>query len=329
MNKPLVYVVIPFYQRVKQPLIRALASIAAQKFVATPQVLIVDDESPCPAISVIEEYFAGVPNLHVVKQKNAGASSARNTALNLVPDDADYVAFLDSDDEWMPDHLFNALLVLESDCDLYFGDHQRTDWNETKFSMIGFQPALHELLRSGELLYRYEGDPLLPILRDHLIQTSSVVLRWKTVSTLRFRSDLVLGEDELYWIEAIRRMKNIGFSAGVSVKMGQGVNISQNSDRNCVREAELIAKNVYFWSRLPNYLPHEKGIEELRSERIGHLSQTYASVVIECIKAGRMLSPKNMLMSTLTIPRWILYFVRQLYYFLISKLRAVKLHNDD
>lgn len=324
MNKPLVYVVIPFYQRETQPLVRALDSIATQTFVSAPQVLIVDDESPCPARTVVEEHFSGFPNFHVINQKNSGASSARNTALDLIPDDADYVAFLDSDDEWVPDHLTNALLVLENGCDFYFGDHRRTDWLDSKFAMIGFQAKGHELLQSGDQLYRYEGDPLVPILRDHLIQTSSVVLRWQPVKTLRFRNNLVLGEDELYWIEAVRRMKKIGFSANVSVKMGTGVNISQNSDGNCVREAELIAKNVYFWRRLPSYLPNEKGIDALRTERMKHLSKVYASVVVECIKERRMLPLKSLITATITLPGWLLYFKSRLYSYLAGKVSSSK-----
>jgi succinoglycan biosynthesis protein ExoW len=62
------------------------------------------------------------PNVSVklVKQENAGCFAACNAALDNMGADTDYVAFLDSDDEWFDEHLANALIALDQGYDLYF-----------------------------------------------------------------------------------------------------------------------------------------------------------------------------------------------------------------
>jgi succinoglycan biosynthesis protein ExoW len=315
-----VFVVIPYFQRTSQPLARALASIACQRHVSPPSILIVDDASPCPAEQVVAEHFSDYPDLRIIKQANAGASSARNTGLDNIPDSVEFVAFLDSDDEWVPDHLFRALKALNQCCNFYFADHKRTDWSHSKFFMTGFRAEKHNPINVESGLYLYDGDPILPILRDHVIQTSTVVARWQSVSNLRFRTDLVLGEDELYWIEAIRNAGRVGFSTDVAVHLGKGVNISQNAEQSSLKEAALIAQNLYFWNNLPDYLPGESEILQLRTEKIRQLTGFYAACVLQCVKQGRPVPFRNLLQITLSNPGWLIDLNQMALRYLTSRI---------
>jgi glycosyltransferase involved in cell wall biosynthesis len=92
-----VTVVIPAYDRAEL-LPRALASVAAQT--ATPaEVLVVDDGSSDHSAAVGERHGARV----IRHERNRGVSAARNTALEAAR--GEWVAFLDTDDEWLPLHL--------------------------------------------------------------------------------------------------------------------------------------------------------------------------------------------------------------------------------
>jgi succinoglycan biosynthesis protein ExoW len=73
-------VVIPFYQRAPEPLVRAINSIKAQHGVERPHVLIVDDESPVSARSILDQHVPDPASfIQLIEQKNKGAAGARNT----------------------------------------------------------------------------------------------------------------------------------------------------------------------------------------------------------------------------------------------------------
>ena len=98
MTAPLpVTVVIPAYERAAL-LPRALASVAAQTSPAA-EVIVVDDGSADDSAAVAERLGARV----IRHERNRGVSAARNTA--LVAASGEWVAFLDTDDEWLPHHL--------------------------------------------------------------------------------------------------------------------------------------------------------------------------------------------------------------------------------
>ena len=94
-------VVIPFFQRQAGLLRKAVVSALKQKGDYRLEMVIVDDESPIPVRSELMIYCHNYPDtIQNCGQKNAGCFGAHNTALKHVSPDADFVAFLDSDDEW-------------------------------------------------------------------------------------------------------------------------------------------------------------------------------------------------------------------------------------
>lgn len=105
-------VVIPYYQREAGHLVRAVNSIMAQGF-DDIRVNIVDDGSPRPARLDLETLPDTVrARINLVVQANTGANGARNRGLAEVGPDTEFVALLDSDDEWLPGHLEHAVAAL-------------------------------------------------------------------------------------------------------------------------------------------------------------------------------------------------------------------------
>ena len=108
-------VVIPYFQIRPGILRRALNSVVAQNLPPDTRVeiIVVDDGSPHPARAetaslILSEAYG----LTLIEQPNAGVSSARNAALRAVAHDTTFIAFLDSDDIWHPDHLATAIRAL-------------------------------------------------------------------------------------------------------------------------------------------------------------------------------------------------------------------------
>jgi Glycosyl transferase family 2 len=93
-----VCVVIPAYNRANQ-LSRCLASVWAQRPLLPKEVIVVDDHSSDATAAAAASLGA-----HVIRHtENRGPAEARKSALAAT--DCEWIAFLDSDDEWLPHHL--------------------------------------------------------------------------------------------------------------------------------------------------------------------------------------------------------------------------------
>lgn len=85
---------------------RAIASVVAQTHDCW-QLVVVDDGSTDGTLDVVEKLAAEDSRIIVARSAGQGVSAARNTALDLVT--GDYVAFLDSDNAWIPQFLETAV----------------------------------------------------------------------------------------------------------------------------------------------------------------------------------------------------------------------------
>jgi glycosyltransferase involved in cell wall biosynthesis len=103
---PRVSVVIPVYDRAAT-VERAVTSVLAQSF-ADFEVVVVDDGSTDGGCDRIAERD---PRIRVLRHAaNRGPSAARNTG--IAASRGEFVAFLDSDDEWLPEKLAHQLEAL-------------------------------------------------------------------------------------------------------------------------------------------------------------------------------------------------------------------------
>jgi glycosyltransferase involved in cell wall biosynthesis len=93
-------VVIPLYNKA-HTIIRTLESVLLQKFTEF-EVLIVNDGSTDNGVEVILD-FTNDLRIRIVNQINQGVSIARNRGVDEAK--YNYIAFLDGDDEWMPEYL--------------------------------------------------------------------------------------------------------------------------------------------------------------------------------------------------------------------------------
>jgi hypothetical protein len=106
--KPLFSIVIPLYNRAAE-VKAAIHSILAQTE-QNYEIIVVDDGStdhPTKVLNTIPD-----PRLKVITQANAGGSAARNTGIARAQ--GQFIAFLDSDDTFLPHHLAQALPILQA-----------------------------------------------------------------------------------------------------------------------------------------------------------------------------------------------------------------------
>lgn len=95
----IVSVIIPLYNKEKY-IKRAIDSVLCQTYPAH-EIIIVNDGSSDNGLQIAASYKGN--NIHLIDQPNSGVSSARNRGIS--ESSGDMIAFLDADDEWMPEHL--------------------------------------------------------------------------------------------------------------------------------------------------------------------------------------------------------------------------------
>lgn len=94
MEQPLISVVIPAYN-VASYLPRCLDSLIRQTYERL-EIIVVNDGSTDTTEAVIQQYQKDHSQIHLVSQKNAGVSAARNAGLHTAT--GEYLLFIDADD---------------------------------------------------------------------------------------------------------------------------------------------------------------------------------------------------------------------------------------
>ncbi len=106
---PIVSVILPTYNR-KKLLGRSVQSVLNQTY-QDFELIIIDDGSTDDTGKVVKNF-----NCEIIKyirhDKNRGLPAARNTGIRVAK--GDYIAFQDSDDEWMPDKLEKQVRAFET-----------------------------------------------------------------------------------------------------------------------------------------------------------------------------------------------------------------------
>jgi glycosyltransferase involved in cell wall biosynthesis len=92
-------------------LAEALDSALAQRFESL-EVVVVNDGSTDASGNIAHDYARRDPRVRVIEQPNAGLPAARNAA--IAASRGHYLALLDADDAWMPDHIERAVAVLDA-----------------------------------------------------------------------------------------------------------------------------------------------------------------------------------------------------------------------
>ncbi len=182
-------VVIPLYNK-KEAVLRAVNSVLAQTS-PPEEIIVVNDGSTDGSEKIITEL--NHPLIRLINQTNAGVSAARNKGISEAKND--WIAFLDADDEWLPQYLrtINHLHSGYSDAKVlatayYLHDQERAGrkviLNRLHFTEVGILDNYFEVAAFSE-------PP---------IHSSSVVVNKQAMSGIGgFPEGIASGEDLLTW----------------------------------------------------------------------------------------------------------------------------------
>jgi glycosyltransferase involved in cell wall biosynthesis len=218
---PSVSVVIPCYNR-REIISRAIHSVLEQTF--SPMEIIVVDDGSTDGSSRVARSFGGP--VKVIEQPNCGAAVARNRGIRAAL--GDWVAFIDSDDEWHQDKLQLQVAAAERfpDAGLVFCDTLVRDEKEilmlSRFALGGLFGTEAEL---DGLFAAYDQSLFVRMLSQSRVITSAVMVR-RGLTELHYPEDIWGSEDWALWLKLALRYRFVSVNQVLVTMHQQGDNIS-------------------------------------------------------------------------------------------------------
>lgn len=305
-------VVIPFYQTKSGILIKAIHSALAQTGVDPCSIIVIDDASPVSAKAELAGIMRAYPGrIVIIDQANAGPAAARNKGLEHVPAGTSYVAFLDSDDEWIDTHLANASSALREGYDFYFADHFQLNQTVSAFNRARrIQVGQHPRMGQADHLHAYAGDMFDQILVGNIIGTSTVVYRFEKFPALRFREEFVYaGEDYLFWLELATLTKKIAFSSLCECVYGEGVNIFAGSGWGTEKSLTRLHHEIKYKKALPRLFRLNAAQLASNRESVTALQRSFVADVLHRLAHRKPIGGRFLLDHFSIDPQFVLYFI--------------------
>ncbi len=173
----------------------AIQSVMSQTYPAS-EIIVVNDGSEDFTSRLIEQKF---PNVKLLQQNHLGVSSARN--YGIAQANSTFIAFLDADDQWLPDHLYNAAQFFKKNSDIH--------WFTSAFNIQdqNEKTRLVQLLKSDSIVNFFHASLYQPF-----VNSSNVIIRKKVFETVgTFHPYWRFGEDLNMWFRVALFFPEIGY----------------------------------------------------------------------------------------------------------------------
>ena len=182
-------VIVPVYN-VEKYLPTCLDSILKQTGFEL-EIILVDDGSTDTSSKICDEYSKRDSRIRILHESNRGVSVARNTGVSCAT--GEYVAFVDSDDELVPDAYQTCASYIEENLDvdcLIYG-----------YYVIKYQKSYSITSKTGIYTRSDFGEVYTELLLSFLINSPcNKIYRREVISSsgAYFPKDMALGEDLIY-----------------------------------------------------------------------------------------------------------------------------------
>ena len=313
----LVSVVIPAYNRAEL-LVQAVTSVLDQSY-AAHEILIVDDGSTDGTREAVQAQFGGNPKVRYFWQKNAGVSAARNRGLKEAS--GEFLAFLDSDDAWLPGKLELQIGVLRSlpEAGMVWTDMRAVDglgkvlfpkylrvmyhayrYFSNPEDLFSKELRLSDIMKSvdgfPESTRVFMGDVFGPMVLGSLVHTSTVLLRRTRQERAGFFDENYrTGEDYKFHLHTCRAGP-VAFIDAPTILYRVGREDALSSTKNLLP----IAKN--YLETLETTLREDREAIALPEKLLADcLAETHAWVGSEYLADGQAARGREHLLKSLTI----------------------------
>lgn len=198
MEGPYISIIVPVYNT-EAYLRRCLISILNQGFVNF-ELLLVDDGSTDKSWEICREYAESDSRIRLFHKDNGGVSSARNLGLSKAC--GEWIYFVDSDDEVLPNGLQSLVNCISSEVDIVMGGFVEEDEGGRVFEgkengtlLLNKKQSVISLYAGFSSYFFYCGYLWMRLLRRSVIQSNRIT----------FDNSIAIKEDTLFLMQYICR----------------------------------------------------------------------------------------------------------------------------
>jgi len=256
VQSPLVSVVIPFYDHLDW-MIEAVNSVLNQTY-KNIEVIVINDGST----ENMEDFITTFSNKIIyIHKDNGGPATARNLGIEMAK--GDYIAFLDSDDKWLPTKLEKQIAIME-----------RTNciWSHTAYETFDTEQDEPNTLKKISVA-NFSGMIYPKMLMSNNLATPCIIIRGaflRNNSNLRFNNKMRYGQDQYLWLniatkyeiiaidEVLTRVRMRGSNAAIRAKVQLQARaiiwqiLNQDKKKFRVKEIPGLTKAAYELSSMGN-----------------------------------------------------------------------------
>lgn len=186
--QPLVSIITPCYNAA-QTIQETISSVKGQTY-TNWELLIVDDGSNDDSIAILKKEAESDKRIcYKILNQNVGAAGARNEALEMAK--GKYIAFLDSDDLWLPEKLSKQVSFMEE---------HALPFSFTNYRIIKEDGERTERVVVGPEIIDFEF-----LLKNTIIGTLTVMLNSELVGPIKMTSVRDCTEDYALWLSILRK----------------------------------------------------------------------------------------------------------------------------
>lgn len=262
MAAKVIDVIVPLYNNEKYA-IDAINSALAQSL-PPRKIIVVDDGSIDRSAAIVEDYFAENPKVEVLRVKHGGLPHARNRGIEK--SDAEFIAFLDSDDIWYREKLECQMAVFEANPEvgLVYCAYNDIDSDGKPLS------APHRLIP------RLRGYVHQDILAGNLISggSAAVVRRDYLTHAGPFDECLSFGEDWDMWL---RLAKLCPFDyVGDALLDIRRHPVQMTAGNSYIKRRRRLTQHLAIWAKWPDEVSRDSAT----------LQTIFANIITPCLKQG-------------------------------------------
>jgi len=172
---------------------QCIGSVVNQTLAAR-EIIVIDDHSDDGSPAAIEATGAGLKLIHT---QGIGAAGARNAGLQIAR--GDWVAFLDADDIWYPNHLSRAQSYITGNS--YVGYINHYDWLSLDGNHIRKRPVKYSQVVSGRGVDQYID--LYAGYKHFVGMSACIVERQRAIQIGGFDKNMIRRHDIDLWLRII------------------------------------------------------------------------------------------------------------------------------
>ena len=236
-DSPVISVILPFYNRINAVL-EAIISVESQTY-KNWELIVINDGSTDGDEQLIEEKLSNIVNaIYINNSINSGPSVARNLGIKRAS--GTYIAFLDSDDEWL-----ESKLEVQLTCML------QNNWffSHTSYWRVDSVTDSKIIVHAGKILYRY---PWIGF--SCRIATPTVMVHRDSIVGIFFNERFRVAEDQIFWAQIAKKTTLYGIDIALSV-----INVNELTTAKNFKLQSIAQKNVrneLFQTKTTLFLAH-------------------------------------------------------------------------